>query len=609
MTSTQAQEPPFRFQARDFPDSPGVYLMKDGQGRILYVGKAKSLRRRLASYFRTPAGLTPKTRALVARVLRVDVLAATSEKEALLLEESLIKKHRPRYNVVLRDDKQYLLFRLDKRAAFPRLRITRRVERDGARYFGPFTSAQAARETWRLLARIFPLRTCSDRALRNRTRPCLHHHLGQCLAPCVQELEPGAYAELVRRVERFLSGKVESVLAELQREMQAAAEGLRFEQAALLRDRIRAVRRTVERQAAVLPGGGDLDAVGLAQAGEGLGLGLVVVRQGRVLDERVFHFPNLGPEESAEVLEHFLIQFYHPERFIPARILVPEIPADPLLADVLAERRGGPVRLAKPRGAAERGLLDLAREAARRAKPRGGDADLPGLLEKRLRLSRRPSRIEAVDVSHLGGTGTRVGLVVFEEGKRLPEASRQYALPDVGGGDDYAAMAAWAQRRVASGPPWPDLLLVDGGRAQLAVVERALSEALAGQEEVPVIELAALAKGETRRAGELGDRLFRPGRKNPVDLAPGGPELLFLQAVRDAAHRFVLSRQRTARKKTALQSAVLDLPGVGPALARKLWDRFGSLEALRAASLEDLCSVPGLGPKKAEVVAQALSEF
>lgn len=609
MTSTQAQEPPFRFQSRDFPDSPGVYLMKDGQGRILYVGKAKSLRKRLASYFLAPAGLTPKTRALAARVFRVDVLAATSEKEALLLEESLIKKHRPRYNVVLRDDKQYLLFRLDKRAAFPRLRITRRVERDGALYFGPFTSAQAARETWRLLARIFPLRTCSDCSLRNRTRPCLHHHLGQCLAPCVNKLEEGAYAGLVQRVERFLSGKVEGVLAELQREMRAAAEGLRFEQAALLRDRIKAVRRTVERQAAVLPGGGDLDVIGLAGAAEGLGLGLVIVRQGRVLDERVFHFPNLGIEESAEVLEHFLIQFYHPERFIPVRILVPEIPADPLLADVLAERRGGAVRLARPRGAAERGLLDLAQEAARRARPRGGDADLPGLLEKRLRLARRPSRIEAVDVSHLGGKGTRVGLVVFEEGARLPEASRQYALPDVEGGDDYAAMAAWAQRRAASGPPWPDLLLVDGGRAQLATVERALTEAFQGQEDIPSIELAALAKGETRRAGELGDRLFRPGRKNPVDLAPGGPELLFLQAVRDAAHRFVLSRQRKARKKTALASAVLDLPGVGPALARKLWDRFGSLEALRAASLEDLRGVPGLGHKKAEAVVQALAKL
>ena len=604
-----SKEPKFLFQFcnTDFPDSPGVYLMKDGQGRILYVGKAKSLRKRLASYFRSPSGLTPKTRALVARVQRVDVLAATTEKEALLLEESLIKKHRPRYNVVLRDDKQYLLFRLDKNAAYPRLRITRRVERDGALYFGPFTSAQSARETWRLLARIFPLRTCSDRAMRNRTRPCLHFHLGQCLGPCVNRLEEGAYAELVRRVERFLSGKAESVLADLQREMKAAAEGLRFEQAALLRDRIKAVRRTVERQAAVLPGGGDLDAVGLAEAEEGLGLGLVAVRQGRVLDERIFHFPGLGLEESAEVLENFLIQFYHAERVIPARILVPDIPGDPLLADVLAERRGGSVRLAKPRGAAERGLLDLAREAARRAKPRGGGGDVAAVLEKRLHLSRRPSRIECVDVSHLGGKGTRVGLVVFEEGRRLPEASRQYALPEVQGGDDYAAMAAWAARRAASGPPWPDLLLVDGGRAQLATVERALAEAFAGQEEGPAIELAALAKGETRRAGELGDRLFRPGRKNPVDLAPGSPELLFLQSVRDAAHRFVLSRQRSARKKTALKSAVLDLPGVGPALARKLWDRFGSLEALRAASVDDLLGVPGLGRKKAEAIVQTLA--
>ncbi|WP_034608397.1 excinuclease ABC subunit UvrC [Desulfovibrio aminophilus] len=598
----------FHFRSADFPDSPGVYLMKDERGRIIYVGKAISLRKRLASYFRGPRNLSAKTRALVARVARVDVLAATTEKEALLLEESLIKKHRPRYNVVLRDDKQYLLFRLDKTSKFPRLQITRRVTRDGALYFGPFTSAQSARETWKLLGRIFPLRKCSEKVFRNRVRPCLHHHLNQCLAPCVRQVDEEAYRELVRRVERFLSGRAESVLAELKREMNEAAEALRFEQAAVIRDRMAAIRRTVERQAVVLPGGGDLDVLGLEPVEEGLGLGVVFVRRGRVLDEQAFHFPDMSRQEAAEVLEGFLVQFYHEERFIPARIVAEQALPD-LLAEVLAERRGGDVRLARPRGQAERGLLELTREVARRAAPRRS-ADLLAGLERRLRLGRRPVRVEGVDISHLGGTGTRAGMVVFEEGRRLPKESRHYAFPELeGSSDDYAALAAWAARRVESGPPWPDLVLVDGGRGQLAAVERAFFEAMRGMEDAPILELAAIAKGETRRAGELGDFIFRPGRKNPVDLPPGGPELLFLQSVRDAAHRFVLGGQRRSRASKALKSAVLDLPGVGPKTARLLWERFGSLEALRAATKDDLRSVPGLGDRRAEKIVEALARL
>ncbi|WP_449242877.1 helix-hairpin-helix domain-containing protein, partial [Desulfovibrio sp.] len=357
-----------------------------------------------------------------------------------------------------------------------------------------------------------------------------------------------------------------------------------------------------------LPGGGDLDVLGLEPVEEGLGLGLVFVRRGRVLDEQAFHFPDMGLEEAAEVLEGFLVQFYHAERFIPARIVADQELPD-LLAEVLAERRDGEVRLTRPRGQAERGLLELAREVARRAAPRRSADPLAG-LERRLRLGRRPVRVEGVDISHLGGAGTRAGLVVFEEGRRLPKESRHYAFPELeGSSDDYAALAAWAARRVESGPPWPDLVLVDGGRGQLAAVERAFAEALRGREDAPVLELAAIAKGETRRAGELGDFLFRPGRKNPVDLPPGSPELLFLQSVRDAAHRFVLGGQRRSRASKALKSAVLELPGVGPKTARLLWERFGSLEALRAASVEDFRAVPGLGGKRAEKIVEALARL
>ncbi|WP_196610798.1 excinuclease ABC subunit UvrC, partial [Nitratidesulfovibrio oxamicus] len=313
------------------PDTPGVYLYKDAAGRILYVGKAKHLRRRIASYFReaaegAPPPQTPKTLAMLRQAERLDTLSTTTEKEALLLEASLIKKHRPRYNIVLRDDKQYVLFRLQKKHPYPRLDIVRAVRRDGAQYYGPFTSAGAARATWKAIHRAFPLRRCTDRALQNRVRPCLYHFIGQCLAPCVFDVPQDEYAALVQRVEMLLSGRSDELVGQLRAEMETASGALEFERAAELRDQIRAVERTVERQAAVLPGGGDLDVVGIVDTGGGLGLGVLFVRQGTVLDGRAFLWPGLGFEEAPELLLSFLGQFYGPHSAIPARIVVPWLP-------------------------------------------------------------------------------------------------------------------------------------------------------------------------------------------------------------------------------------------------------------------------------------------
>ena len=280
-----------------------------------------------------------------------------------------------------------------------------------------------------------------------------------------------------------------------------------------------------------------------------------------------------------------------------------DAPQDEALLQVLAERRGGPVRIKAPAGAAEKRLAALAGEVAARAAARPETPDTVELLRERLHLAGRPDRVEGVDVSHLAGEGLRAGLVVFEDGLRCPQASRLYAFPELeGANDDYAALAAFARRRVASGPPWPGLLLVDGGKGQLAAVRRALTEA----QGPPEVEFAAIAKGLSRRAGELADQVFRPGRKNPLALRPGSPELLFLQSVRDAAHRFALGRQRKARRKTVLHSEILSLPGVGPKIARLLFERFGSLEALSRADLDELRAVPGLGGKKAAAVFEAL---
>ncbi|WP_428569527.1 MAG: excinuclease ABC subunit UvrC [Solidesulfovibrio sp. DCME] len=717
----------FTFVTQNYPTSPGVYIMKGPRGKILYVGKAKNLRARLGSYFRGDAGLSVKTAALVAKVEAVEVLLTASEKEALLLEASLIKKHRPRYNIVLKDDKNYILFKLDKRSPYPRLAFTRRVVRDGAAYFGPFTSATAARATWKELGRVFPLRKCGDRALANRVRPCLYHFIGQCLAPCVKAVDPDDYAALVRRVEAFLTGRSAEVIKTMQKDMEAAAEALEFEKAAGLRDLLRAMRRTVEGQATVLTRLVDLDVVDWAATPHGVGLCILFVRQGRLLDRKTFFFPGVDAEEALAAAGSALVQFYRPESFIPPRVVVPEtlapvavlaasrdglgtgeegspdgpvpaeaapaqpphaqpMPAPPAmtepmpagramaqampdeavvaqvmpgeavvaqvmpgdeavaqvmpgeaapggpgvagdapdagtateaaaseraadaraLAEILEERRGAAVRLGPPRGREERKLLEMAAVNARRAAEeavKAAERDVLPALAARFGLAGL-SRIEAVDVSHLGGRGVRVGLVVYEDGAPKKRDYRAYAFAELEGtSDDYLALASFAARRAAAGPPWPDLLLIDGGKGQLEAVARALGEAGAGG----AFALAAIAKGDTRAQNELGDVVFVPGRKNPLSLRPGSPELLFLQRVRDTVHDFSVGRQRAARNKAGLTSDVLALPGVGPKTAKRLWEAFGSVAAMQAAGAEAIAARTGLGPKRAAALATALS--
>jgi excinuclease ABC subunit C len=346
----------------------------------------------------------------------------------------------------------------------------------------------------------------------------------------------------------------------------------------------------------------------VAGAGDGLGVGVLFVRAGRLLEQKTFHWRGLGLADIPDALESFLPQFYGPGRYIPGRIVLSHPAGGPgqaaVLAEVLAERRGGPVRLGPPRGPDERRLQDLAANLARTAHRSDSAQDVSGMLEHALNLPRAPRRIECVDISHLGGGGVRAGVVVFEDGVEVKADYRAYALPGAeGSGDDYAALAQWAARRVESGPPWPDLLLIDGGRGQLAAVLRALAEAGAAEE----FECAAIAKGPSRRAGELEDRVFRPGRRNPVALKPGSPALLFLQRVRDTAHRFVIAKSRRAGRKTRLDSALLGIPGLGPALARRLWDAFGSLAAMRAAQPEELARVRGVGPALAGRVVAALA--
>ncbi len=559
---------------QDFPNGPGVYLMKDARGRMLYVGKAKNLRKRVASYFRPPEQLEPKTRQLVSKIRGLDYLCTSSEKEALLLESSLIKKHRPRYNLVLRDDKSYILFKLDKNTAFPRLSLTRKVVRDGSSYFGPFTSAQSARDTLRAVNRLFPLRKCKALQFQNRTRPCLQHEMGRCLAPCVKPVAQERYQQLVAKLELFLSGGSRELMQRLQREMEEAAQALEFEKAAEIRDQLKAVRRTVEQQSVVLTQGGSFDLLDFAETEQGTALGFLFIRQGKVLDGKSFFWEH--KPEYEELMRGALLQFYTADRLIPERVVLPKTLADPAVAAVLSERRGRKVRLAAARTRTEKQLLHMARtNALEKVKEQEGRRTWAGLALA-LGLQEPPLRIETIDVSHLSGQGTMVGQVVFEEDRPVPQEWRVYHIPEAEGScDDYAALAAWVRRRIASGPPWPDLLLIDGGKGQLAAVRKALARSSLPQERVQEEpggdragsdaslpwELASIAK-DKQGQGLIEDRIYRPNRKNHLPLKAGRPELLFLQNMRDEAHRFVLNN--SPGKSGSSRAISKNSPGWGP---------------------------------------------
>lgn len=683
-----------------FPLSPGVYLYKDKQGKIIYVGKAIKLRNRLASYFRHEEALTPKTRIMLQHAESIDILQTATEKEALLLEASLIKKHRPRYNICLRDDKEYIVFRMQTQKAYPRLEMLRKSslknktarERQG-KFYGPFSSGIAAKETWRLIHRSFPLRRCRDRAFANRTRTCLYHHMGQCLGPCVELVSEKEYGAMVRKVDLLLTGRSTELMEQLHKDMMVAAEDLAFEKAALLRDQIEAVKRTVERQSVVLPQRTNIDVIGVAEANNGLALGVLFVRDGLLLDGRNFFWQGLTMEEMPELLESFLAQFYLTGKTVPpSRIIVPWLPEHmqmagdqgqaggrglegageqrnarglediqpkeneehslrakqalqspqdnaprtgvlestgydeynghtltpmQVLAASLGEVAESSVSIATPTTPDEDRLAILAAQNASEEARKLVSLPMPELLEQALKAPAPVVTIEAVDISHTGGRNTRAGMVVFENGQPLKSAYRQYALDEgleesgYTAGDDYAALYLWAKRRASAGAPWPDLILVDGGKGQLSAVERAFEE----EGVLHYFHLAAITKARDedgladRRAGNIQDRIFLPGRSNPLSLKAGGPELLYLQRVRDTVHDYVIGRHRQARSKAALTGELTRLPGIGPKTALLLYEQFGSLAAMAEAGEDGLQNVPGIGAQKARMLAQRLESL
>lgn len=599
----------------DVPRRPGVYLFRDAAERVLYVGKARDLRARLASYRRPGGGGRLLVGFLERQARRVETLVTRTEQEALLLEDQLIKQHQPPHNIRLKDDKSFLMLRLERAKRFPRLELVR-AHSPGAgagggrtRYFGPYASARALRRTLGDLHRLVPLRDCPDSVLEHRTRPCLKYQLGQCSAPCVGYVDEAQYAELVERACTILGGDVSELEQDLERRMRAAAEALEFERAAQWRDRLAALRRTVEGQGVRPRDKVARDALGLARGAGQSVVQRLVFRAGRLVESRAHRFRSELPDE--ELLHGVLTALYGAgRRELPSELVLPFEPAD---RELLVEVLGGEVKLVVPGEGERRRALDLASENARSELLRvektreGADEALDALCDL-LDLPERPETIDCFDVSNLQGTHVVASRVRFRRG--IPDRSgyRRFKLRGVEGQDDFAAMrevVGRSLRRGADEGDLPDLVVIDGGPAQLAKALEAREEA--GAFDVPIVALAK-ARAERsvgeRRKGASEERLFLPGVDEPLVLARDSAARHLLERVRDEAHRFAVTYHRKERGR--IQSRLDSIPGVGPARRRALLTRFGSVAGVKAASVEELASLPGIGPELARTIERHL---
>jgi excinuclease ABC subunit C len=597
------------------PAEPGVYLFKNERGKVLYVGKAQNLRSRVRGYFATGGDGRPQVPHLVERVRDVEVLVLPTVKDALLLENELIKRHKPVFNVRLRDDKQYLLLRLDPSEPWPKLTLVRRFGGDGAMYFGPYTSSIAMHESLANLRKLFPLRNCSEGFFRDharRGRPCIEYEMKRCAGPCVGLVSSEEYGSLVRGTVLFLRGRSQELRDELRESMRRAASEERFEDAARLRDRIEAVERTVERQQVVSERPVSRDVFGLAREGGEVELQALAVRDGRLVGNASHSFSNVALDDGV-LLASFLGQYYGGSADLPGEVLTPApIEDEGALEALLRERAGRGVKVHAPQRGPGRELVELAETNARLALGRrlgareSVDAAL-GELQERLGLSRLPRRIECYDVSTLSGSLAVASRVVFEDGKPRKNDYRRYRIRQAVGGDDYDCLREVMRRRLdkVDVEPLPDLLLLDGGKGQLAIATTALADR--GLE----VDTAAIAKERdegspsprVKRAGGLkAERLFLPGRKDPVSLPTDSRGLLLLQRVRDEAHRFAIEFQRALRTRAGLTSVLEEIPGVGPGKRRALLRELGSLRAVREASVERLRAVSGLSARDADAI-------
>lgn len=593
------------------PQAPGVYWFRDARGEVLYVGKAASLRSRVRSYFSPPSTLPPKTERMMGRVADLEFMVTDSEQEALILECNLIKRHRPRYNVRLKDDKSYPYLKVELREKWPRIYATRRWEQDGSRYFGPFASARSVRQTLGVLRRLFPFRTCKRNITGIDSRACLEYDIHRCVGPCIGAATEEEYRRVIRQVILFLEGRDRAVQRELRRRMEEASRKLAFERAAVLRDQIAAVEQVTQSQKISSTLRQDMDVVALAGARDLAYVQVFFIRGGRLVGREPYVVEGAQDEAPGDVMASFLQQFYGSSPSVPPLILLQHPVAQPeLLEGWLRGRRGGPVKLHVPRRGEKKGLVDMAAQNAHQGLEHyritqlgAADAIAEALyqLQQALGLPRLPQRVEGYDISNIQGAWAVGGMVVFEHGRPRPAHYRRFRIRSQDTPDDYAMLQEMLQRRLGRGEgfggegPWqtlPDLLLIDGGKGHLSAALEVLSGAAV---KVPV---AALAKEE--------EQVFVPGSPQPLPLAPSSPALLLLQRIRDEAHRFALSYHIRARRRSTTASALDSVPGIGPRRRRELLRRFGSVRAIREATAEDIAATPGLTPRLARLLKQSL---
>jgi excinuclease ABC subunit C len=596
---------------RALPAKPGVYLFKDKEGKVIYVGKAGSLKSRVRSYFGSPANLTSKIQRLVSNIRDLEFVITNSEQEALILECDTIKRHSPRFNASLKDNKTFPYLKINIKEDWPGVSVTRRVQKDGARYFGPFASAGSVRKTLRLIKKIFPYRGCSKRIDGKESRPCLDYHIHQCLGPCIGAVGKDEYHEVINQVILFLQGKQELILRELESKMKSAAELLQFERAALLRDQIDAIGDVIEAQRIATTLRGEKDIIGLAQNETLAYVEVFFIRNNKLIGRDHFTMEGTEGDSAGQIITSFVKQYYASASYIPSLILL-QHPVDELavLSQWLSQQRGRRVTLQVPQKGAKKKLVDTVAENAARGlelaqiKEMKADVISSGLqeLKDKLHLPRMPRRIECYDVSNIQGKVAVASMVVLEKGWPKPAHYRRFRIKTVASADDYAMIQETLRRRFKRGVTgegvWgitPDLILIDGGKGQLGAALE-----VRRQLELASIPMASLAKGN--------EEVFISGNPQPVRIPKSSPALHILQRARDEAHRFAISYHHKLRRKGFVASALDNIAGIGSKRRRALLRKFGSVEAIKKASPEEISQTEGITLTLARKVKEELAE-
>jgi len=597
-----------------FPRSPGVYLMKGSAHKIIYVGKANDLKSRVTSYF-TGKDTRPMAPFLMARVHDIEFITTSTEKEALILENNLIKRHRPRYNVTLRDDKTYYHLSLNPTEKFPRLQLVRKRLSDDALYFGPYPSGLAAKETLRFVQQIFPLRSCRNRDFKLRPRPCLEYQIGRCLAPCKGLIDEEAYRKLVQSSVSFLQGRRRELISELKKQMNEASLELHYEEAARLRDRVAALEHALEKQNVDWGGAKDQDVVGLYEQNNNYQICILFIRSGKLLGSKSFA-PVKIKTDTAEIVSSCLTQYYDDETNIPDEIIVPcHLPDEEVIIEWLTEKKDKKVALTVPSIGTKNALLDMANENARNlweAAHKNQEQKTAALqiLQEKLSLSKLPQRMECYDISNISGKHAVGSMVVFQDGEPDKNSYRRYRIKEISEPDDYTMMYEVLSRRFARGENPPDLVVVDGGKGQLNVALSVLKDLKIktdviglAKEERAVITRKGIIK---KKSAKSEDRVYLPKRKDAVYLTAWPQALRMLQQIRDEAHRFALSYHHRLKLKDDLNSILDDIADIGEARRKILLKHFGSALQVQKASLEELQETPGIGKELAEKIYNTL---